>query len=123
MKNETTAHDVDSFLAALPEGTRTALEALRGTIRKAAPDATENISYQVPTFNYRDRFLVSFAGKGNRCSFLVRNLDVMNANRAELAPFATSGATIHYAPDRPLPDALVTKLVKARMAQTDTART
>jgi len=119
MTNQTSAADVDAFLAVLPEATRDALGALRRTIRSAAPDATENISYQVPTFNYRGRFLVSFAAKGNRCSFFVRNLDVMTAHRAELARFATSGATIHFSPDQRLPEALVAKLVKARMAQTD----
>jgi uncharacterized protein YdhG (YjbR/CyaY superfamily) len=122
-RNLTTAADVDAFLAALPEPTGHTLEALRRVIRSAAPEATENISYEVPTFNYRSRFLVSYAAKGNRCSFFVRNLDVMDAYREELKPFKTSGATVHFAPDRPLPEDLVTKLVKARMAQTETNRT
>jgi len=122
-KNLTSAADVDAFLAMLPEPTRAALETLRRVIRAAAPEALENISYQVPTFNYHDRFLVSYAARGNRCSFFVRNLEVMAAHHEELRPFATSGATIHFPPDKSLPGALVTKLVKARMAQTDASGT
>ena len=122
-KNQTTAADVEAHLATLPDVTGSALQALRQAIRTAAPDAVENISYQVPTFNYRGRFLVSFNATRNRCSFFVRNLAVMQAHRDELKPFDTSGATIHFPPDRPLPDALVAKLVKARMAQTDGVQT
>lgn len=120
-KNMTTAADVDAYLAALPDDMRAALERLREVVRSTVPDATENISYQIPTFNYRGRFLVSFAARGPRGSFFVRNLEVMNAHRDELAGYDTSGGTIHFAADRPLPESLVVLLVRARMAQTDEA--
>lgn len=116
--------EIDKVLAALPEDARTALEALRGTIAAAAPEAVESISYGVPAFKYRGRPLVSFAAAKNHCSFYVQSPAVMDAHRDELAPYTTSKGTVQFTPDAPLPDALVTKLVRARMAETDaTAKT
>jgi len=111
--------EIDNVLAALPEDSRTALEALRRTIAIAAPDAVESISYGVPAFKYRGRPLVSFAAAKNHCSFYVQSPAVMEAHRDELASYDTSKGTLRFAPGAPPPDALVTKLVRARMAETD----
>ena len=61
--------DIDEFLAGLPEEKRSALESLRGTIAKAAPEAFEAISYGVPAFTYRGRPLVSFGAGKQHCAF------------------------------------------------------
>jgi uncharacterized protein YdhG (YjbR/CyaY superfamily) len=113
--------EIDAFLARYSEETRAALEALRRTIARAAPEAVEGIGYGIPAFRYRGRPLVSFgAGKNERhCSFYVQSPAVMEAHRDELAGYDTSKGTIHFQPDKPLPARLVTKLVKARMAETD----
>jgi uncharacterized protein YdhG (YjbR/CyaY superfamily) len=113
--------EVDTFLAGLAPGTRAALEGLRRTIAKAAPDAVEGISYGVPAFKYRGRPLVSFGAGKNHCSFYVQSPAVMDANGDELGQFDTAKGTIRFAPDKPLPARLITKLVKARMAETDEA--
>jgi uncharacterized protein YdhG (YjbR/CyaY superfamily) len=113
--------DIANVLAALPEDARKALEALRRTIGAAAPEAVETISYGVPAFKYRGRPLVSFAAAKNHCSFYVQSPAVMDAHRDELASYDTSKGTVRFAPDAPPPDALITKLVKARMAETDAA--
>jgi uncharacterized protein YdhG (YjbR/CyaY superfamily) len=113
--------EVDTFLAGLAPETRAALEGLRRTIAKAAPDAVEGISYGVPAFKYRGRPLVSFGAGKNHCSFYVQSPAVMDAYGDELAQFDTAKGTIRFAPDKPLPAGLVTKLVKARMAETDEA--
>jgi uncharacterized protein YdhG (YjbR/CyaY superfamily) len=113
--------DIANVLAALPEDARKALEALRRTIAAAAPEAVETISYGVPAFKYRGRPLVSFAAAKNHCSFYVQSPAVMAAHRDELASYDTSKGTLRFAPDAPPPDALITKLVKARMAETDAA--
>jgi uncharacterized protein YdhG (YjbR/CyaY superfamily) len=107
---------VDTWLAARPDDVRAALEHLREVIRAAAPAAIESISYQVPTFSDRG-FLVSFGASKDRCSFYVRSLAVMEAHRTELAPYSTSGGTVHFTADAPLPDDLVRTLVQARMAE------
>jgi uncharacterized protein YdhG (YjbR/CyaY superfamily) len=113
--------EVDTFLAGLAPETRAALEGLRRTIAKAAPDAVEGISYGVPAFKYRGRPLVSFGAGKNHCSFYVQSPAVMDAYGDELARFDTAKGTIRFAPDKPLPPRLITKLVKARMAETDEA--
>jgi uncharacterized protein YdhG (YjbR/CyaY superfamily) len=59
---------VDDYLAALPEDQRAALEKLRKTIRAAAPEATETISYQMPTFKLHGRVLVYYAAFKDHCS-------------------------------------------------------
>ena len=114
-----TSVDVDAFLAALPPDMRAALANLRRAIRAAAPGAEESINYGVPAFKYRGRPLVSYGAAKNHCSFYVQSPAVMEAHRNELAPYDTSKGTVRFAPDAPLPDALVAKLVRARMAETD----
>jgi uncharacterized protein YdhG (YjbR/CyaY superfamily) len=114
--------EIDAFLAALPDDIGRALQKLRRAIAAAAPEAVETISYSVPAFKYRGRPLVSFSagrmGKGP-CSFYVQSPAVMDAHRKDLASYATTKGTVHFTPDASLPDALVTKLVRARMAETD----
>jgi uncharacterized protein YdhG (YjbR/CyaY superfamily) len=114
--------EVDAFLAAQPEDTRTALEALRRTIAAAAPGADEGIGYGVPAFKYRGRPLVSFGAGKRHCAFYVQSPAIMDAHRGELAAYDTSKGTIRFTPDAPLPEALVTKLVRARIAETDAAK-
>ena len=113
--------DVDAFLAGLPEDMRRALEDLRRTIATVAPDAVEGIGYGVPAFKYRGRPLVSFGAGKNHCSFYVQSPSVIDAHREELADYDTAKGTIRFTPDKPLPAGLVTKLVKARMDETDAA--
>ena len=111
--------EVDAFLAALPPDTRVALENLRRAIRAAAPGAEESIHYGVPAFKYRGRPLVSFGAAKNHCSFYVQSPAVMEAHSDELVAYDTSKGTVRFPPDAPLPDALVAKLVRARMTETD----
>jgi len=113
--------EIDAFLAAVPADVQNALEGLRRTIAAAAPDAVEAIAYGVPAFRYRGRPLVSFgAGKGH-CAFYVQSPAVMEAHRAELQGYDTAKGTIRFVPGRPPPTALVTRLVQARVAETDAA--
>jgi uncharacterized protein YdhG (YjbR/CyaY superfamily) len=110
------AKDVDDFLAKVPEDARDALEGLRRTIRSAAPKATEGIGYAIPTF-YQQGPLVAFAASKNHCGFYVMSPAVMDAHKDELKPYDTAKATIRFPADKPLPAALVRKLVKARLAE------
>ena len=113
--------EIDAFLAGLPQEMREALEDLRRTIAAAAPDAVEGIGYGVPAFKHRGRPLVSFGAGKNHCAFYVQSPAVMDAHRDELAGYDTAKATIRFAADKSLPAGLVTKLVKARIAETDAA--
>ncbi|MBA3779308.1 MAG: DUF1801 domain-containing protein [Chloroflexi bacterium] len=91
----------------------------RQSIRAAAPEAVEVISYSVPAFKYRGRPLVSFVAAANHLSFFVQSPAVMEAHKAELEGYDTSKGTVRFAVEKPLPEALVAKLVRARMAETD----
>src|SRR5918994_5048228 len=113
--------EIDTFLADLPREMREPLEGLRRTIAAAAPDAVEGIGYGIPAFKYRGRPLVSFGAGKNHCSFYVQSPAVMEAHRDELAGYDTARGTIRFAPDKPLAASLVTKLVKARIAEIDVA--
>jgi uncharacterized protein YdhG (YjbR/CyaY superfamily) len=111
--------DVDEFLAAIPPDKRAALEELRRLIRAAAPGATELINYGVPMFRLNGRNLVSYAAGKDHCSFYVQSPAVMEAHTADLAGFKTSKGTVNFTPEKPIPRALVTKLVKARIAENE----
>ena len=113
---------IDAILASFPDDVRSALEALRQVIKAAAPEAQEAIGYGVPGFRYKGRPLVSFGAGKNHCAFYVQSPAVMDAHRDELASLDTSKGTVRFTTDAPLPVALVTKLVKARMAETDASR-
>lgn len=111
--------NVDEYLAGVPEPARSTLNRVRAAIRSAAPpEATEAISYRMPTFRYKG-LLVGFAAFSNHCSFFPMSLSVMEAFKNELKDFHTSKGTIRFPVDKPLSAALVKKLVKARIAQNE----
>jgi uncharacterized protein YdhG (YjbR/CyaY superfamily) len=112
---------VDEYLAAVPADQRVALEYLRARIRSVAPEAEEGLSYGVPAFKLRGRSLVSYGAARNHCSFFVQSPAVMEAHQADLAGYDTSKGTVRFAADRPLPAALVAKLVRARIAENEDA--
>jgi uncharacterized protein YdhG (YjbR/CyaY superfamily) len=121
--NATASAEIDAHVATLPEDVRLALDALRQTIRSAAPEAVEAFSYGAPAFKYRGRPLVSYNAAKHHCSLYVMSPAVVVSHRDELGAFDTSKGTIRFTPDAPLPKALVTKLVRARMAETNGSRT
>jgi uncharacterized protein YdhG (YjbR/CyaY superfamily) len=118
-KAETTASEVDAYLSTVPEEMRDALEKLRRTIRAAAPTATERIGYGIPMFYQQGRPLVGFAAAKNHCGFYCTSPALMDAMKKELEPYDTSKGTIRFPPDKPLPAALVKKIVKARIAESE----
>ena len=112
------ATSVDAYLAALPADARATLERLRKTIRAAAPRADEVISYGIPTFKHGGG-LVAFAAFKNHCSFFVMSYAVLDAHRDELAPYLAAKGTLHFTAGKPLPAALVKKIVNARIAENE----
>ena len=110
--------NVDEYLAGVPEPARSTLNKMRAAIRSAVPpEATEAISYRIPAFKHKG-VLVWFAAFSDHCS-LFPTAAVIEAFKNELKGFSTSKGTIHFATDKPLPAALVRKLVKARIAQNE----
>jgi len=107
---------IDEYLAALSEDKRAALEKLRKTIRAAAPKAEECISYQLAAFR-QNGMLVAFGATANHCAFYLMSSSTVEAHKDELKDYDTSKGTIRFQADKPLPVALVRKLVKARIAE------
>ena len=108
--------NVDEYLASVPEPARSTLNKIRAAIRSVVPpEATETISYRMPAFKYKG-VLVWFAAFSDHCS-LFPTAAVIEAFKNELKGFSTSKGTIHFPTDKPLPTALVKKLVKARITQ------
>ena len=112
---------IDEYLAALSEDKRTALEKLRKTIRAAAPKAEECISYQICAFRHNG-MLVGFGATANHCAFYLMSSTTLGAYQDELKGYDTSKGTIRFQADKPLPVALVRKLVKARIAENEGRR-
>jgi uncharacterized protein YdhG (YjbR/CyaY superfamily) len=114
-----TPKDIDEYLAGVPEPARTTLSKVRAVIRSVVPkEAAEAISYGIPTFKYQGS-LVAFAAFKNHCSLFPMSKAVIEAFKNELKGYETSKGTIHFALDRPLPAALLKKMVKMRMAQNE----
>lgn len=108
---------VDEFLAAVPADKRAALQRLRAAIKAAAPKATELINYGVPMMRLDGKNLVSYGAATAHCSFYVMSPGVMSAHAADLKGYKTGKGSIQFTAEKPLPAALVTKLVKARIAE------
>jgi uncharacterized protein YdhG (YjbR/CyaY superfamily) len=112
-----TATSVEDYLAALPDERRSAVQELRRTIRAAAPEATELISYQMPAFRSHGQFLVSYAAFKNHYSLFPASEAVVTGLGEELTPHLSGKGTIRFRADDPIPSALVTKIVKIRFAE------
>jgi len=109
---------VDEYLERIPEPARTTLKKVRAVIRSVAPpEATESISYGIPTFKYKG-MLASFAAFSGHCS-LFPGAGPTIEFKNELKNFQTSKGTIRFAPDKPLPTTLLKKLVKSRIAENE----
>ncbi len=111
---------MEEYLAGVPEPARTTLNKVRAWIRSAAPEATEGISYGMPAFRYKG-MLVWFAAFSDHCS-LFPGASVVKAFQDELRDDSTSKGTIRFPVDKPLPAALVKKMVKARVAENEAGK-
>ena len=107
---------VDEYLASVPPKFRATLQRLRRTIKAAAPDAEEVISYRMPAVR-QDGMLVYYSAFEDHCSLFVASDRVRREFSAELKPFMTGKGTVRFDLDRPLPAGLVTRIVKARLAE------
>ena len=113
---------VEDYLSRVPDDARAALERLRKTIKAAAPNTTETISYQMPTFKYQGRALVGYAAFKDHCSLFPYSTGVMDSLKDELQSYETSKGTIRFPADKPLPIALVKKIVKVRVEEIERSK-
>ena len=109
-----TPTSIDEYIAAAPPEVRAILRKIRGTIKKAAPAAEEKISYQIPTFTLKGN-LVHFAAFQKHIGFYppVRDKKV----RIEASVYAGEKGNLRFPIDEPIPYALISKIVKARVRE------
>jgi uncharacterized protein YdhG (YjbR/CyaY superfamily) len=112
---------VDDYLAAAPKDKRAALIKLRKTIRAAAPSATEGISYGMAGYKLSGKRLAYFAHWKSHIALYGTSSSFIDAHAAELKPYLQSKGTLQFPADKPLPDGLVTRIVKARVAEIEKA--
>lgn len=111
------AETVDEYLSAVPEPACSSLKHIRKVIQSVVPkETTEVISYGIPMFKFNG-MLVGYAAFKKHCSLFPTGSGVIEKFAKELKGYSTSRGTIQFPPDKPLPDALVKKIVKARVAE------
>ena len=113
---------VDAYLAELPQGQRDALQHLRERIRQVVPMAEETISYGMPAFKHRGTFFVSYAGWKRHCSLYPMTDSFRAGHAAELEGFGGTKGSVHFTPERPLPDEIIDELIRARQADVEGGR-
>ena len=113
-----TGRPIDDYIAAAPQEARPALEKLRRAIKAVAPEAAETISYGIAVFKL-DRPLVGLAAFKDHCAFYLMSTAVLEAHAAELRKYELGKGSIRFPANKPLPDALVKKLVRARLAENE----
>lgn len=108
---------VDDYLAKAPKEKRAALAKLRQTIKAAAPKASETLSYGIVGYKHQQKPVVYFGYWKAHYSLYGMGSRVTKAHAAELKDYLLSKGTIQFPADKPLPYRLVTKMVKARVAE------
>lgn len=111
-----TPEEVDLYLSKLPEEERKALQDLRAKIKKLAPQVKERIGYQMPIMRI-NKDLVGFTSQKNHLSLYTMSPELIEKMKPELSGIKVSGATIHFTPAAPIPDAILEKIIKARIEE------
>ncbi len=113
--NQTAPKDIDEYIAGFPNEVQEMLEKIRLTISKAAPDAAEAISYQMPTFKLNGN-LVHFAAYKNHIGFYPTPSGIQ-AFKEELSVYAGAKGSVQFPLNQPIPFALIGKIVKFRVKE------
>jgi uncharacterized protein YdhG (YjbR/CyaY superfamily) len=113
--------NIDEYLAGVPEPARGTLQKVRAAIRSAVPsDATETISYKIPAFRHNE-IIIWFAAFSTHCS-IFPTAAVIDEFKTELKAFKLSKGTIQFPTGKPLPAALIKKMVRARLARIESKK-
>jgi uncharacterized protein YdhG (YjbR/CyaY superfamily) len=108
---------IDEYLATVKGEKRAALDKLRKTIRAIVPKAEECISYGIPAFRFNGKVVAGFAATAKGCSYFPFSGSTLGSLAAELEDYDRTKSSLHFDPAKPLPQTLVRKLIKARMAE------
>src|SRR5687767_4773347 len=109
-------NSIDEYIDTFPEDMQTILKQVRKTIKAAAPEAGERISYGIPTFTLNDKYLIYFAGWKHHISIYPIPIGD-DAFNQEIAPYVSGKGTLKFPTDKPMPLKLITKIVKLKVAE------
>ncbi|MDZ4159425.1 MAG: DUF1801 domain-containing protein [Anaerolineaceae bacterium] len=115
MGKRSTARSIDEYIAEFPPETQKVLEELRALIRVSAPDATETISYAIPTFDLNGH-LVHFGGYKNHVGFYPTPRGI-EAFKEELKPYKSAKGSVQFPLSQPLPADLIRRIVEFRVEE------
>ena len=116
MANRSTANSIDEYIAEFPPETQKVLQEVRALIRASAPDATETISYAIPTFDLNGHHLVHFAGYAKHIGFYPVPSG-MEAFEEELKPYKQGKGSVQFPLNRPMPRDLIRRIVEFRVEE------
>jgi uncharacterized protein YdhG (YjbR/CyaY superfamily) len=108
---------VDAYIEGLPEDRRPSMRQLRDTIRAAAPDAEEVITYKMPGFKAHGTFLVSYDAFKAHYSLFPASQEIIDALGAEVAPHVKGRGTLQFPASKPLPLDLIRRIVEIRVRE------
>lgn len=109
---------IDEYLKTVPEDRRRALEDLRKKIRSLVPGAEECISYRIPAFRLNGKVIAGFCGTSRGCSYFPFSGSTLKALARDLGGYDQTKSSLHFSADKPLPTALVRKLIRVRINET-----
>jgi uncharacterized protein YdhG (YjbR/CyaY superfamily) len=109
-------NNIDEYIAGFPKETQEILEQVRATIKKAAPEAEETISYAIPTFTLNKTYLVYFAGFKNHIGFYPTPSGIKEFEK-DFSVYKTGKGSIQFPLDKPMPLDLITRIVKFRLKE------
>jgi uncharacterized protein YdhG (YjbR/CyaY superfamily) len=109
--------EVDAYIAALPEERRGPMTQLRDTIRAAAPDATEVITYKMPGFKAGTAFLVSYDAFKQHYSLFPWNDEMVDELGDAIRPYVKGRGTLQFRASEPLPLDVIRRIVEIRVRQ------
>jgi uncharacterized protein YdhG (YjbR/CyaY superfamily) len=114
MTNRSTAGSIDEYIAEFPESTQAVLQEMRALIHQSAPEATETMSYAIPTFDLKGKHLVHFAGYENHIGFYPTP-NGMEAFDGELQQYERGKGSARFPLGEPLPKDLIQRIVEFRV--------
>ena len=114
--NKVRFNSIDEYIATFPEDTQKILEAIRATIKAAAPDTEEKISYGIPTFTQNGKYLIYFAGWKNHISIYPIPSGSEAFNK-QVSKYVEGKGTLKFPMDKPFPLKLISRIVKYRVAE------
>jgi uncharacterized protein YdhG (YjbR/CyaY superfamily) len=118
MNTQPKALTIDEYIEGVPEDRRGALEDLRAKIRSVVPGAEECISYRIPAFRFNGAVVAGFCATVKGCSYFPFSGSTLKTLGPHLTGYERTKSSLHFSADKPLPSALVRKLIKVRIAET-----